>query len=509
MIKKNISNKPLLIYVLFGLLVMLYCIVAYQSFGYDDEFYNIRLIRENGFWNIIKLVESTDVHPPLSYIINYFLYHLLGNWSLVRVAAALFFIFSLFRLAQSSTNKTVSLYLIIFIGFNPTILLWVTSIRWYAYALPIAILLLILPNYKHKTYWYRFFLGILILSYIGYIGIVLLVPYFLIYFLADKHNFKQKLRRIIIPGILYLLFYGYQLYVLKFIHSNNDVSENQQTFDIKTSIISYVTSAFGNQAVFPISIAGISSIIGTSIILFIAYFNIVKKQQNFTHAVGFTIASILFLITGIAGKMRNLVFLEPFKTSFISSLYNIKNNKIVLVALTFIFIGNAAGIYNVVTHQNTTKNAWNLPVPKTLELIDSLEQLNVKEVYFTHSPSFSYHLINNNKNVISFYNGLYFDSAYIKTAVANLQADSVKPKNYTFLLTYKGRSVSEKHYIEMTNAMKRIKCDSVKTFFVKKDDEYKIKMRLYPDYPAYQVRLVKYYGVQNKVNELVYWEKLN
>ena len=88
----SVSYKQWLAYLLMGLLVILYCVVAYQSFGYDDEYYNIRLIRENGLWDIIKLVESNDVHPPLSYVINYFLYQLFGDWSLVRVMAGLFFL---------------------------------------------------------------------------------------------------------------------------------------------------------------------------------------------------------------------------------------------------------------------------------------------------------------------------------------------------------------------------------------------------------------------------------
>jgi hypothetical protein len=504
----SVSYKQWLAYLLMGLLVILYCVVAYQSFGYDDEYYNIRLIRENGLWDIIKLVESNDVHPPLSYVINYFLYQLFGDWSLVRVMAGLFFLYSLYRLINHPTYVAFSLYLILFIGFNPTILLWVTSIRWYAYAIPVCIFLLCIPDYSKKTYWFQFFLGMLILSYLGYIGIILLVPYFLMYWLADKNHFAKKVKRIIFPFALYVLLYSFQLYVLKFIHANNDVSENQQTFDIKTSITTYVTSVFGNQAVFPISIAGVFSIIGTSIVLLIAYLNVIKKQLKPINAIGFTVASILFLVTGIAGKMRNLVFIEPFKNLFITTMGKGKYFTIVIVGLLFIFVGNAIGVYNVVTHQNTTKNAWNLPVPQTMQFINTLEQPKVKEVYFTHSPSFSYHLISSGKNTISFYNGLYFDSAYIKNSIATIESDTAVQKNYTFLLTFKGRSISEMHYEKMQNAMKALKCDSVKTYYIKEDKEYFIKKRFYSDYPQHQVEVIKYYGVKSK-NELVSWEKLN
>ena len=80
-------------------------------------------------------------------------------------------------------------------------------------------------------------------------------------------------------------------------------------------------------------------------------------------------------------------------------------------------MANVNGIYNVWTHQKTTKNAWNLPLNESIQLMNTLEDTSSKEVYFTFHPTYTYYLTKTNKNLISFYSTLYYDSSKIKTSV--------------------------------------------------------------------------------------------
>jgi len=81
----NLNYFPLLYF----FLLILYGFVGYSSFGYDDELFNIRLIERYGL-GAISIVQQTDVHPPGSYLVNWALFTLLGDWKLVRLVGALF-----------------------------------------------------------------------------------------------------------------------------------------------------------------------------------------------------------------------------------------------------------------------------------------------------------------------------------------------------------------------------------------------------------------------------------
>ena len=492
-------------YILLAISAILFISIAYQSFGYDDEYYNVRLITDHTIFSLIKEVETSDVHPPLSYIINFMIFRLFNNWSIVRVFSAILFLGALAYMLSKQKGNATKLIIILFLGFNPTILLWATSIRWYAYAIPLLILLSTPPRNESKYYWFYFFIGFLILSYIGYIGIVLIAPYFVVYYLNDKNTFIHKLKRITIPAVIYLLLYGYQLYIFKTVHQYNNVADNQQTFDLKTSILSYISSVFSNQAVFPISMAGITSIIGTALLLLVMYKQVLINKVKSTTLLLFTLSSLLFVLTGVAGKLRNLVLLEVSKVTFISNGISNSYKYILALGFTLVFTANIYGIYNVYTHQRTTKNAWNLPLNESLTLMNKLAQADTKEVYFTHHPTYTNYLIN--KNLISFYSGLYFDSAKIKTSIQALNKDTLTPKmNFNFIVTYKGRSIDINHYSHLLQTMQKVQCDSIKKFELGFDSDYTLKRRSYPDYPKYTFVLYKYYGVKSDFSQLHEWE---
>lgn len=497
-----------LINALYIVSAIIFLSIAYNSFGYDDEYWNIRMIEENSLKVLVSEIQNFDVHPPLSYIVNFSFYKLFNNWTVVRLISSLLFILALgYTLFKTKSNEA-KIMLLLLLGFNPTIMLWVTSIRWYAYAVPLLMILSFPLENNSKYYWYYFFLGFLLLSFISYVGIILIIPYFIWYFLRNENSFISKVKKIIFPAAIYLMAYAYQLYIFYTIHRLNNIKTNEQTFDTITSIKSYASSVLGNQAIFPTAIIGLISITGYLIIFILLSVLLIKNKKTYKNYVVFVIGSILYIITGIAGKLRNLVLLDIAKSHLISNGINAKYKKVLYIGFLFILMANVNGIYNVWTHQKTTKNAWNLPLNESIQLMNTLEDTSSKEVYFTFHPTYTYYLTKANRNLISFYSTLYFDSSKIKISVQSLLNDSSIGKlNFNFILTYKGRSINDDHYTEMITQMKALKADSIIIYKLGFDGDYKLKQKIYPEYPEYTFYLYKYYGIKSNYSGLKIWEK--
>ena len=184
------SKYKYLINTLYIVSAIIFLSIAYNSFGYDDEYWNMRMIEDNSLTGLISKIQNFDVHPPLSYIVNFSFYKLFNNWTAVRLISSLLFILSLGYSLFRTKNNEAKLILLLLVGFNPSIMLWVTSIRWYAYAVPLLMILSHPLENNNKYYWYYLFLGFLLLSFISYVGIILIIPYFIWYFISN--TIKEK-----------------------------------------------------------------------------------------------------------------------------------------------------------------------------------------------------------------------------------------------------------------------------------------------------------------------------
>lgn len=505
------SKKNVLFYVeifLFTILAFLYLYVSYHSFGYDDEYFNIRQVREHNLLSLIQTIQQTDIHPPLSYIINKVLFSVFEDWTFVRMVSSVLFLASLFFFCRKTKNPDINIFFLVFLGLNPSVLLWTTSIRWYAYVLPLLILLHIAPTYERKRYWWYFFTIGWLVCMLGYIGFLLGPIYFIYYWIQDKHKFIHKLKRVLLPGSLFILLYAYQLYIFITVHNRTELTGNQQVFDLFASIQSYIASAFSNQGLFPLSFFGILSIVGMLLICIHSLINIRAYLSNNAFLFLFAAVSVITIFTGVAGKIRNLFLIEPSKVSFMSIGISVKRGRwLWILGLLFVLLANLQGISNVVQHQQTTKNGWNIKMPETLTKLEEIERKNKTTIYFTHHPSFSYHLTTKNKMVVSFYNGLYFDSSLIKTRVQQL--DTSKLYDIIFLVNYRGRSISEKYFqlmMKTIDAMKT-KAKQVDEYNLHEDPDFSIKQKFYPDYPRYTTRVIHLKETTIDAELLSVWEK--
>ena len=138
-------------------LVALYAYVGFTSPGYDDEFFTIRWVENLGSGAIAR-AQHLDVNPPGSYAVNWLLYSVLGSWSLVRLVVSLLaaatLVYAIARVRVSHGNVR-GLVAIAVLGLSPALLMWTTSVRWYALFVPLLVVLSFPPRPASWRYWAR------------------------------------------------------------------------------------------------------------------------------------------------------------------------------------------------------------------------------------------------------------------------------------------------------------------------------------------------------------------
>jgi hypothetical protein len=57
---------------------------------FDDEIFTINLLaKQDSAIGVIRAVNSTDLHPPLAYVLDFLLYQMTGSWKAVQLAVGL------------------------------------------------------------------------------------------------------------------------------------------------------------------------------------------------------------------------------------------------------------------------------------------------------------------------------------------------------------------------------------------------------------------------------------
>ena len=473
-------------YWLYLSLIFLYIFVGYTSYGYDDEFFNINLI-ERFDWATLNYTQSHDVHPPGSYFIDLILYKIFGKWEIVRTLISFFTGISLIyaiNYVKIRFGVIAGIRCFILLGLNPAILMWCTGLRWYAFFVPILIWLSLPRRKKGWFLWIQCFGGLLLLGYFGYATFIIAPSIFLLYWMFSEECIKKKLKKITLVGFFFSLLYTHQLAIFLNVHIKN---RDGQISSFLNNGTGFLISQFSNQGVFPISYPGITSLIGTfGIFLLLLNLKFESNRKNyflFPYLIGCSLA----VLSGLAGKFRNLIILSPFEALWIStSSMGGLRNRAFNIFLVMIFIGNICGIYNVVLHQNTTKNSWNMPVKQVItELSMRRNQCNNDLLVLSYAPDLAWHLKNDNFNIISPFSG-----EEIGYPIKN---------NYKCIFVLKTNigHISRARYNAMFDIFDKARFESSSIQYYGRDDNYLLKRMLDKNYPEYSIELVSYFKVQN------------
>lgn len=465
---------------LYFMAFFIYATVALTSYGYDDEFFNINLVERYGL-NAYLVTQEGDVHPPLSYLLNAIQYELFGNWRYVRLMSALLNLCAFIYAAEyiyKSNGLASAVIGFLLIAFNPAMLMWCVSVRWYAYFVPVLVWLMCVPRKDGWGIWAKLFSGFLILGYIGYASFIVGPPLFLLYWMNSRSSMKDKL---IQSGSIFTImftFYLPQLLVFLNVHIQGKESQVSSIF---RGISGFLISQLSNQGVFPLSVAGLISVTGSACV----FFSILdgKKHYSFlkdSRLLSFALFSVLLVASGLAGKFRNLLLLGPFQSWWISSAY-VRYDRLSLyyTGISFILIANAFGLCNIVNHRDTTKNSLNIPVSSVIEFsVQERERCNGDMVIFLHDPTLQWWL---NREGFDVY-GPYADS--------NLSALNDMYSCALIIITYKG-SLSDEKYSLMAGEIDRLSYEERREFSFGTDDYYMIKRWYDHSYPKIIVQIIE------------------
>jgi len=486
----SFHKRLLLVYIP---VAIIYYLVAYQSTGFDNEFFNAELVERYGFTSIL-LSQAGDIHPPIQIIFNSFFYYIFGNWQAVRVISATFIILAFIYFIENKYRelnwyKDIQLWLI-FCGLlmlSPLFLMFATGIRWTSYFLPVYLWLLVLPKNNLKyTYWLKCYFGLFLLAFIGYIAILLAPAIYIYYWLNQPVKPIDKTKQSLLLSIPFILAYIPQLIVLFEVHIVGGRGEANASFNPLISLIGLYVGLASNHGLFPLTITSFISAIGTLTAMSITWFSKPFKS-HLKDATLITYIAILLLllstgILGVVGGWNNVMFAVPFQVLWLCNqkLYG-TYRKFLIISCCMIIFANIVGCINVLIRTNTVKNNWNIPVSRVIdELENTKQQCSNDLAVLVFERTIARNLLTNNfENIISPY-------------IYPNETNRIK-QQYQCLVYIKTFTGSLKPYSQHNDLV----FDSSQAKVLKKDAYYKIKQKLRSDFPEAIVTMTTYYGVKN------------
>lgn len=377
----------------YALLCGLYGAVGYLSMGYDDEFTNINLVETHGL-GVVPLMQTQDVHPPGQYFINWLLHTLTGDWSMVRLATALLTALSLIYATEAIRHRhgdRAAALLFVLLCLNPAILMWCTGLRWYAYFVPILIWLSITPQRQDWRYWAKCFGGLVVLGYIAYAIFVVALPILLLYWTSARQPVRRRVAAIVWGGLAAALLYAYQFHVFLTVHLQ---AKGSQVQSMAHNLMGFVIAQVSNQGVFPVSVPAVLSALGITGMVWLAFRADARGNLRNAYLPVYGMGAVITIVLGLAGKFRNLVIVSPWQAMWLATLrVPTARARAFLACFAMLAAGNLWGTFNVATHQNTTKNSWDLRLaPVMAELQRQKAACGGDLLVLSHDPALTWHV---------------------------------------------------------------------------------------------------------------------
>ena len=395
----------------FGTLVVLSGLSCILGTFYDDEIINIRraALSFSSLYDYVRYINSNDIHPPVSYLLNKLAFDALGNWKAVQFvngtlnAAAIAWYY---RRTVDKVAEGERLGLTFVLATAATSEMWGTTLRWYAYFNFVFLVLYTVALSKKPSVTARaaiLAIGTVFLFHTSYLTIVaapVLWGTFVVRLLPD-------LRRPDIVRIALILFVTMiaclpQLYVMVTVHFPIYVSTN--SFPVLYSIaLPIATLTLGN-AVFPIDyIPGLFLLL----LAFTFVFSIKSILRDNYAAIlfgGTLLGMILLVVTPPGVEGRNAAFLYPIALTLIVLMISRSVSWIRLPAMASLVLLQITSVYGFVFHYNTAKGSFNTPFAQTMHEISNASRTCEGQTYvFTHDPVLTYLLEEAGGKVSSIY----------------------------------------------------------------------------------------------------------
>lgn len=466
-------------------LAAMFVFVALRSPGFDDEITNIELIEHLGTVGTAQLMQHEDVHPPGGYLLNGILHDALGRWEWVRAASAMLYVLALagfVRFFRREHGELAGWLALLVAGLSPAALIWCTSLRWYAYFVPVLLWSLTVPP-QRDGWWYHIkpALGWVIMAHISYAALVLAPALVLWWRLHSPEPLLKQLRRSVPAWLVAALLFLPQAWIFFSVHSHN--SEGQTTGPFK-SLVGVGISLASNQGLFPLSLFGVASMLAWAGLYLLLTRATWRRESSGVAGLTFLTTVALFVLSGLAGKFRNLVLLVPLQAAMLAmGSPLIRASALAKALVGVIGVCSLAGIVNVIRHQDTTKNSWNLPVNAVVtSLRDMSRDCRSTPSIYTFDP------------VLARAIRVQEPRWQVANYFARFDKHALPTSDCTVVLhTYRG-ALSKAHHEAFLSAERSLGATAVRQAALGPDENASIKRRMDPDYPDHQVDVKWFLG---------------
>ena len=280
------KRKALLIIASLAVPLLLFAFTAWNSYGWDDEFFNLEQLEHcKSLSQVITHFNSIDLHPIGQYVMNYILYAISGSWQSVRLAGALIAALSLWLywyMTRKRNDNLSCIFSYILLCLNPSFILWCTGIRWYTYIMPpVCALGIVMHNSSKKftdkgtlLFWLCYFMLCVLMFYIAYCSIIMILVSFLCILYTRRKYLIEESKIIITLMFISSCMIIYQAYAFFTVHYP---AGRVKLVSMLMPFISAGQNFLCGSAVMPVSLSGIFFIL-SGVILFIAF--IMKSSFN-------------------------------------------------------------------------------------------------------------------------------------------------------------------------------------------------------------------------------------
>lgn len=354
--------------------------------------------------DIFSTVFRTDLHPPLSYVINKYITNITSPLEssilpLLFLSLSLYFFIKVsYEYLSSSCNPSIYSFII---SLHPSLIVYGFTTRYYSYHISISLiaiaLLIKFISDKSNKDLYLIFIVLIVGAYTSYISLFLSFAIGII-LLYERNDLWKK---ILILGCVYSVLISPVILNLVNIVIANDMGLRFE--GINMSSLSYFIGAYeliiGN-TIPPSDIVGVTI---AFLVFCLALFSLYKLDYRTTNKTFFYLIFIFLLLftfsiyTNTITKIRAYIFLSPILFFLLLLLLNFNNGKykkrIQQLTITLLLLLNIIGVNNLLS-TNSISGWYNYPY-KLKQAINSENLFCDKDEHFIFLDNSSSNIYSN------------------------------------------------------------------------------------------------------------------
>jgi hypothetical protein len=402
---------------IFGCLVTFSGLACILGTFYDDEFFSITsALSYPHLVDYIKYINSTDIHPPVSYVLNKLSYDSLGNWKaikfingVVNAGAIAWF----YKHAAKKVAPNERLALSFGLATAVTIELWGTSLRWNAYFNPVFLFLYTVALSERQSIITRaaiLAVGSVFLFHTSYMTLVA-APVLWVTFVITSYRELQSIviaRRVALILLIAVIVCLPQAYVLLTMHLpyffGTLMGGAPYSLSLLHSFLLSTASLTIGSAVFPIDFVPGFFVLMLAVASVSSARRMLRDNNVVVLLGGILLGYILVVVTGLGSDGRGAVFLYPIAMTLMVIAISRSALWIRWPAMASFVLLQIMSVYGFVMHRDTAKGSYNTPFQQAMHEIGHLTGMCPgSTIVLTHDPVLTYLMEDAGDKVLSPY----------------------------------------------------------------------------------------------------------